>query len=202
MHEAQTYWGRTKEKRLKSRLTLLATAMFLIAACGGGDEPGADATTLPETDTTTTAGSGDTTTTAAGNDEEAMDGVHTAATDLGEILVDPDGFTLYMFTDDTNGESTCYEACADLWPPVPGDTVISSDLDASIFGTTTRTDGSEQLTVNGLPLYLYTPDTNPGDTTGQNFGGVWFVVDANGSVVGGPEASTGSSESTGDDRDY
>ncbi|MEX1091612.1 MAG: hypothetical protein WEB67_14225 [Acidimicrobiia bacterium] len=188
---------------MKSRMTVLATVLTLIAACGGVDDTGADATTLPATDTsTTTAAGADTTTTAAVDDEEAMDGVHTASTDLGVILVDPDGFTLYVFTNDSDGESTCYQGCAELWPPVPGDSAISSDLDASIFGTTTRTDGSEQLTVNGMPLYLYTPDANPGDTTGQNFSGVWFVVDGNGSVIGGPEASTGSSEPSDDDLDY
>jgi len=187
---------------LKTRLTLLATVLFLVVACGGGDDTGADATTVPSTETSSTEADADTTTTATDTDEEAMDGVHTASTDLGEILVDPDGFTLYIFTNDTDGESTCYEGCADLWPPVPGDSTISSDLDASIFGTTTRTDGSEQLTVSGMPLYLYTPDTNPGDTTGQNFGGVWFVLDADGSVIGGPEASTGSAEPTDDGLDY
>jgi predicted lipoprotein with Yx(FWY)xxD motif len=183
---------------LKSRLALFTTVLLLVAACGDGDETGADATTLPTPGTSTTDAGADATTTAADDDEEAMDGVHTASTDLGEILVDPDGFSLYIFTDDTNGESTCYDACADLWPPVPGDSAISSDLEASIFGTTPRTDGSEQLTVNGMPLYLYTPDATPGDTTGQNFGGVWFVVDGNGSVIGGPEASTGSAEPTDD----
>lgn len=185
---------------MKPRLTFLATILLLIAACGGGDDTGADATTLPEADTTTTVGGTDTTT-AAEDDEEDMDAVHTASTDLGEILVDPDGFTLYIFTDDTDGESTCYDACADLWPPVSGETSISTGLDSTIFGTTTRTDGSEQLTVNGMPLYLYTPDTSPGDTTGQGVGGVWFVVDGDGSVIGGPEASTATTEPT-DDRDY
>lgn len=184
---------------MKSRLIPIAALALVIAACGGDDEPGAGDTTVPAGDTTTTAGD---TTTTGGDDAGVMDGVHTASTDLGEILVDPDGFTLYIFANDTDGESTCYEGCADLWPPIPGDSAISSELDASIFGTTTRTDGSEQLTVDGMPLYLYTPDTSPGDTTGQNFGGVWFVVDANGSVIGGPEASTESSDPTDGDLDY
>lgn len=197
---------RTKETTLKSRLTLIAALVLVIAACGGDDEPGAGETTVPADGTTAPAGEttttpGDTTTTA-GDDAEAMDGVHATESDLGTILVDPDGFTLYVFTVDTDGESTCYDDCADLWPPVPGDSAISSDLDASIFGTTTRTDGSEQLTVNGMPLYLYTPDTSAGDTTGQGVGGVWFVVDSAGEMIGGPEANAGSSTSTDDDLDY
>lgn len=191
---------------MKRRLTLIAALALVVAACGGDAEPGAGDTTVPGGATTAPAGetttTGGDTSTTGGDDAEAMDGVHATETDLGTILVDTDGFTLYIFTNDTDGESTCYEDCAALWPPVPGDTAISSDLDASIFGTTTRTDGSEQLTVNGMPLYLYTPDVSPGDTTGQNVGGVWFVVDANGTVIGGPEASTGSSDPTDDGLDY
>jgi len=184
---------------MKSRLILIAALVLVIAACGGDDEPGAGDTTLPAGETTTTAGD----TTSTGSDEaEAMDGVHATETDLGTILVDDDGFTLYVFTVDTEGESTCYDDCAGLWPAVPGDSAISTDLDASIFGTTTRTDGSEQLTVNGQPLYLYTPDTGPGDTTGQGVGGVWFVVDSAGEMIGGPEANAGSSTSSDDDPDY
>jgi predicted lipoprotein with Yx(FWY)xxD motif len=191
---------------LKSRLILIATLVLVIAACGGDDEPGAGDTTVPAEDTTVPAGdttttAGDTTTTG-GDDAEAMDGVHATETDLGTILVDADGFTLYVFTVDTDGESACYDDCADLWPPAPGDSAISSDLDASIFGTTTRTDGSEQLTVSGAPLYRYTPDANPGDTAGQGVAGVWFVVDSAGEMIGGPEANADTSTTTDDGLDY
>lgn len=157
--------------------TTLLTVMLLVAACGGasGDNASGDSGT-----TTTAAG---TTTTP-----QTMDGVHGSDTDLGTVLANPDGFTLYAFTNDTDGESTCYDACADLWPAVSADTPIGSDLDASLFGSTTRTDGSEQLTADGRPLYTYLPDTNPGDTTGQGFNGVWFVVGSDGSLIGGPEA--------------
>lgn len=176
---------------------LIAVFALLIAACGGGDggatttDASDDPTTTPADDPTTTAE--DMTTTTAGGDTssteaEMMDGVHASDTDLGSILVNGEGFTLYIFTNDADGESTCYDACADTWPPIPGDVTIASDLDASIFGTTTRDDGSEQLTVNGMPLYLYAPDAAPGDTNGQGVGGVWFVVDATGEVI---EASAG-----------
>lgn len=177
--------------RTRSILPLTVIALF-VAACGAGDEGGAtttaaldDATTtVAEEPTTTeemtsTTAAGDTATTGA----EMMDGVHASDTDLGSILVNAEGFTLYIFTNDTDGASTCYDACASTWPPVPGDVSISPELDASIFGTTTRDDGTEQLTVNGMPLYLYAPDTSPGDTTGQGVGGVWFVVDDAGEVI-------------------
>jgi predicted lipoprotein with Yx(FWY)xxD motif len=181
------------------KFALVAVLALLVAACGGGDDTGASTTegrddapttvadepTTTAEDMTTTTVAGDTATTGA----EMMDGVHASDTDLGSILVDGEGFTLYIFTNDTDGASTCYDACADTWPPIPGDTTISPDLDSSIFGTTTRDDGSEQLTVNGMPLYLYAPDSQPGDTTGQGVGGVWFVVDDAGEVI---EAAAGS----------
>ncbi|MEX1124379.1 MAG: hypothetical protein WEE53_01815 [Acidimicrobiia bacterium] len=124
-----------------------------------------------------------------GGTDAAGDGVSTASTDLGTVLVDPDGMTVYVFLNDTDGESTCYDSCAATWPAVPGDTTIGSDLDSAIFGTTTRTDGTEQLTVGGQPLYRYSPDANPGDTGGQGIGEVWFVVGSDGAIIGGPEAA-------------
>jgi predicted lipoprotein with Yx(FWY)xxD motif len=168
--------------RIRPLVFTIVLAMAL-AACGSddgtsstttGDDTGATgaptATTAPDDDAGTT--------TAA-----EMDGVHTAENDLGSVLVDGDGFTLYVFTNDTDGTSTCNDACADVWPPVPADTAIGSELDTAMFGTTTRDDGSEQLTVNGMPLYLYTPDTAPGETNGQGLNGVWFVVDGSGSMI-------------------
>lgn len=184
---------------MKRRSWILFFAFALaLSACATDDEGGDDTTTTTPADTaettaasdeepTTTAASDGETTTTAG--EEMADGVHTADSDLGTILVDAEGFTLYVFTNDTGGESACYDGCAATWPPVPGDTAIGSDLDASLFGTTARTDGTEQLTANGQPLYRYAPDAAPGDTTGQGVGGVWFVVGADGNMIGGPEAS-------------
>ena len=192
-------------------LTLLAAAaLLMIAACGADTEEGTSDTTLGDTvattattaveeETTTTAGGGEETTTTAA--EEMVEGVRGAETDLGTILVDAEGFTLYVFTNDTGGASTCNEGCIDNWPAVPADTPIGSDLDASLFGTTTRDDGSEQLNVNGQPLYRYTPDAAPGDINGQGVGGVWFVIGTDGNLIEGPEAST-QGEPTGDDIDY
>lgn len=169
---------------MRTRTTIIVIAIgAVIAACGTDgssdttDAAAGPATTAGQTVTTAAGASG---TTSGG---EMTDGIHVADTDLGSILVDPDGFTLYIFTNDTDGTSTCNDACADLWPPVAGDTAISSDLDSAMFGTTTRDDGSDQLTVNGMPLYLYTPDTSPGDVTGQGFNDVWFVVDDGGSMI-------------------
>lgn len=189
-------------------LGLFVLTLFVVAACGaeGGDDTTTVATDEPAVTTTadpgqeepatTTTEAMDTTTSAA----EAMDGVHAAESDLGTILVDPDGFTLYVFTADSGGESACYDDCAGAWPPVPADTAIGSDLDASLFGSISRTDGIEQLTINGMPLYRYAPDESPGDTNGQGVNDVWFVVDPDGNMM---EASaSGEEEDVAFDYDY
>jgi predicted lipoprotein with Yx(FWY)xxD motif len=104
---------------------------------------------------------------------------------LGSFLADDKGMTLYLFTKDTPNTSNCYNSCAQLWPPLltNGAPVAGSGVDASLLGTTTRTDGSTQVTYNGWPLYYYAPDTKPGDVTGQNVGSVWFVVSAKGDMI-------------------
>lgn len=98
--------------------------------------------------------------------------------DLGPFLIDPDGMTLYLFTEDTTaGESACYDDCATAWPPVPAGDMLT--LPPGIPGTlaeTERTDGTAQLTYNDIPLYLYAADTAPGDTNGQDVGEVWYIV--------------------------
>lgn len=160
-------------------LLMFLPLVLLVAACGDGEAESAPQAQTEDESTTVTA-IRETTTSAA----QEMAGVHVGDSELGNILVGPDGLTLYIFTADTDGTSTCHDACAELWPPVPADVAVSSDLDQSMFGTTTRDDGSEQLTANGMPLYWYTPDTAPGDTTGQGFNDVWFVVDPAGEMIG------------------
>ncbi len=102
---------------------------------------------------------------------------------LGNILTDSKGMTLYIFTKDTQGTSNCYDQCAAIWPPYTvsqgASLTTGSDITAKL-ATTTRKDGTLQLTVNGMPVYTFIKDKNPGDTTGQGIGGVWFVVDPTG----------------------
>jgi predicted lipoprotein with Yx(FWY)xxD motif len=96
---------------------------------------------------------------------------------LGSVLTDAAGRTLYRFTRDTSGESTCYNACAAAWPPLLVDATPAAPADLpGTLSTTMRTDGALQVTYNGRPLYYYAGDTAPGDVNGQGVGGVWFVV--------------------------
>jgi predicted lipoprotein with Yx(FWY)xxD motif len=111
-----------------------------------------------------------------------------APSKFGKILVGSHGRTLYDFVADKTTSSTCYGACASLWPPltVSGAPKAGPGIRASLLGTTKRTDGTTEVTYNGHPLYYYAGDTKAGDTTGQDinqFGALWYVLTANGAEV-------------------
>jgi predicted lipoprotein with Yx(FWY)xxD motif len=95
--------------------------------------------------------------------------------------------TLYVFDKDTASppKSNCSGDCAAMWPPVLAGTGTPrlDGVDASAVGTVTRTDGSKQLTLGGLPLYQFANDTKAGDVKGQAVGGIWWVVGPDGKKI-------------------
>ncbi len=94
------------------------------------------------------------------------------------VLANANGLTLYSFAPDTPTASKCYGSCAAYWPPVTGTTTAGQHLPGKV-ATIKRTDGTEQLTYNGHPLYTYIGDTTPGQATGNNLnlnGGLWHDV--------------------------
>ncbi|MDE1860364.1 MAG: hypothetical protein KGH72_01470 [Candidatus Micrarchaeota archaeon] len=98
---------------------------------------------------------------------------------LGKYLTNASGFTLYLYTSDTpnSGKSACYGTCATYWPAFYAtDLTVASGLNASLFGTINRTDGSKQLTYRGWPLYTYVKDKAPGEVSGEGASGTWFVL--------------------------
>ncbi len=98
--------------------------------------------------------------------------------ELGNYLTDANGKTLYYFTKDSPSKSACYGRCAELWPVFHAQNlIVPSGLKTSDFGTITRTDGTQQTTYKGYPLYYWVRDKSRGETTGQNVGKVWFVID-------------------------
>lgn len=99
--------------------------------------------------------------------------------ELGKVLTDSTGLTLYRFDQDTAEppKSNCDGDCATAWPPVPADDATAgAGIDKALLGEVTRTDGTKQLTVGGWPAYRYAKDTKAGDTTGQGVGGKWFSL--------------------------
>ncbi len=125
---------------------------------------------------------------AAGAGRVAAPTVRLGTSKFGQILVDGQGRTLYDFAADMSTTSTCYGACASLWPPltVSGAPKAGPQLPASLLGTTKRTDGKTEVTYGGHPLYYFAGDTKQGDTTGQDinqFGAPWYVLTRRGSEI-------------------
>jgi len=108
---------------------------------------------------------------------------------LGQIVSDADGKTLYLFTKDTKDTSNCYDKCATAWPPLltTGAPKAGAGADAALLGTTVRKDGATQVTYAGWPLYYFVKDQKAGDATGQDVGGVWYVLSPKGEKL---EAAT------------
>jgi predicted lipoprotein with Yx(FWY)xxD motif len=121
--------------------------------------------------------------------EEQPTRVSLASTDLGDVLVDGEGMTLYMFVPDQqkNGTPTCYGECETAWPPLEaaesGVFLPGEGVDGSLLATAERKDGTQQVTYNELPLYVFSGDKAAGDVNGQGLGDVWWVVDATGEPI-------------------
>jgi predicted lipoprotein with Yx(FWY)xxD motif len=108
--------------------------------------------------------------------------------DLGKVLVNGHGQTLYLFEKDKHGKSACYSACAAGWPPAftTGKPKAGPGVSSSKLGTTRRKDGKLQVTYNGHPLYAYIGDSKAGQAKGEGskaFGAEWYVVNAKGNKV-------------------
>jgi predicted lipoprotein with Yx(FWY)xxD motif len=98
---------------------------------------------------------------------------------LGAILVDNEGMTLYMFTRDEPNVTNCYDQCAAAWPPLLVADGASPSAGSGVtgqLGVIDRTDGGRQVTYNDMPLYYFANDAAAGDVNGQGVNDVWFVV--------------------------
>lgn len=116
-------------------------------------------------------------------------------TNLGRVLVNSKGHTLYLFKKDRNGKSACYGSCATFWPPLlkHGQVTLGPGVKKSLLGTTKRRNGTTQHTYNKHPLYTYKLDTRVGQTNGEGsnaFGAKWYAVSATGKAVVVKKATT------------
>ena len=128
------------------------------------------------------------------NGQSATVGV--ANENLGNILVDSQGRTLYLFRRDSGTKSTCTGTCAIDWPPprATGKPTVGGGATASIVATSARSDGKPQITYNGHPLYLFSGDQKPGDTNGEGvnaFGGLWYALSSAGNQIVGSAPNSG-----------
>ncbi|WP_030614293.1 SCO0930 family lipoprotein [Streptomyces sclerotialus] len=115
---------------------------------------------------------------------------------LGKIIVDGKGRTLYRFTKDSAWpmKFACTGACLDTWKPAePADKDKIEGVPAKLITTVKRPDGTEQLAVDCWPMYLFKGDKAPGDVNGQGVKGTWFVVGPDGKKITKSAAAPGSS---------
>ncbi|MCJ0874425.1 SCO0930 family lipoprotein [Streptomyces sp. AP-93] len=103
--------------------------------------------------------------------------------EVGSVVTDAAGATLYRFDKDTAQppRSNCEGACITLWPAVPAaGAQAPAGIDAGLLGSVERPDGTRQLTLAGWPVYRYAKDTRPGDAKGEGVGGTWHALAADG----------------------
>lgn len=178
---------RTTPKTLVKLAGLFSALLLVTAACGNGDDDTATGGDTPATEKAPPDEAAEDEEPAAEEPaaEEPAPTVEVADSSLGEILVDAEGLSLYMFDPDEQGESTCYEDCEAAWPPllVEGDPVAGDNVDESLLGTTEREDGTSQVTYNDWPLYYWARDEAAGDVTGQAVNDVWWVVGPDGEPI-------------------
>jgi predicted lipoprotein with Yx(FWY)xxD motif len=94
------------------------------------------------------------------------------------VLTNAQGYTLYWFAPDSPTTSRCYGTCAAYWPPVIGSPSPEAGV-AGAFATLKRSDGAEQVTYDGHPLYTYVGDSEPGQASGNRIrlnGGWWYEM--------------------------
>jgi predicted lipoprotein with Yx(FWY)xxD motif len=115
------------------------------------------------------------------------------STTLGQYLVDKDGYTLYFFSNDYNGRTSCSGGCETLWPYFSPGTLtadnVGTGLSLADFDTI-NVSGKIQVRYKGWPLYYYAPSVNgvnvqeaAGTTSGEAFGNVWFVAKPDYSIM-------------------
>jgi len=172
---------------------LALIAVLAIAGCGGGGSSSSAGPTTSESKSAATSETREPAPAKAASEESAPAAGATKAAvvkvmntpDLGKVIVDAEGMTMYDFHKDKGTTSACYGACAQAWPPLltKGMPKASGGAESSLLGVTKRKDGTEQVTYNGHPLYGFVEDRKPGETNGNDvdgFGAEWYALMPNG----------------------
>jgi predicted lipoprotein with Yx(FWY)xxD motif len=171
-------------------------ALALLAGCGSSSSSSSSSAASAPASTPTQSTAASTTAASSGV------AVQTKHAKLGTILAaGPKHLTVYLFEADKGTTSACSGACAKVWPPVTteGKPTASGGAVSADLGTTMRSDGTEQVTYKGHPLYFYDDDKDSGDAYGQGskaFGASWYVLKPNGSKVDEDSAKKGSASSS------
>jgi predicted lipoprotein with Yx(FWY)xxD motif len=164
-----------------ARPTAILILALILAACSETPAASSAEETVAPTPSTAASESAVPSESAEASGEAA---VVTADSDFGAILTDAAGMTIYFFANDTEGTSNCEADCLANWPAVEADdSPTAGEGVTAELGTIERSDGTQQLTVNGFPAYYFANDAAAGDVNGQGVGGVWWVFGADGEHI-------------------
>ncbi|TYK53110.1 COG4315 family predicted lipoprotein [Actinomadura decatromicini] len=147
---------------MRARFALLGAVVILgLAGCGGSDKG------------------------HAGKAPDEPVAIKVSQSELGPIITDRYGRTLYAFTKDRAGTSVCADECIATWPALASRTKVApgQGVDQSLLKNSQRSAGTFQATYGDWPLYYYAGDGKPGDLDGQGVDDEWFVVGADGKLV-------------------
>jgi predicted lipoprotein with Yx(FWY)xxD motif len=176
--------------RIHLSIAALALALALAAAgCGSSSDGGGGGAYGGGESATSTATTAEKKSEVGGPVSPSSISINNLGGDVGRVLVDAEGHTLYYFEKDKGGKSACYGACAKVWPPLlsEGPEEARGGVSAAKMGTTKRSDGTVQVTYAGWPLYTYEADKSPGEANGtdvKSFGATWYPLHPNGEKAG------------------
>jgi predicted lipoprotein with Yx(FWY)xxD motif len=119
----------------------------------------------------------------------------------GGHLTDGSGRTVYLRVAADGSAPECTGPCAAVWPPVIASSPATATAGAvaADLGTTTRADGTTQVTYKGHPLYYFEGDTAAGDARGQGqvgFGTTWSELTSSGTAIATRAAAARSTAAT------
>lgn len=100
-------------------------------------------------------------------------------------------FTLYLLSNEKGGKLHCTGSCLATWTPL----IVKSNVKTIAvpknvkgkIGFVKRTATTKQVTFNTYPVYTYTGDTGPNQSTGQDVtsnGGIWHLLHAAAKTAG------------------
>ena len=157
-----------------------AVLLALASVSCGTDDNNAEPNTAPTSASPSPSESGSAEPPTSDAPEVTGTAITSAKSDFGQVLWGPDRQVVYIWGKEPTSKAECYGDCAEAWPPVltTGAPVATGDVDAALLGTTTRQDGSTQVTYNDHPLYYYAHE-GPGEVKCHNIathGGLWWVI--------------------------
>lgn len=117
---------------------------------------------------------------------------------VGEVLTTAGGLTLYRFTANPRGKSTCVGTCAHLWPPLLAakGTKVEGPHGVKDLSLIKVSGNQWQVAWHGVALYRYVGDSKKGEANGQGLLGKWFAVPKSGIPAHDLASARGSTTTT------